>query len=338
MIPETSKEKSQLIITIDTEGDNAWARKGHGNSTKNAKFLPRFQELCNKYKFKPTYLTTYEMGKDEFFIEFASDALKRNTCEIGLHPHPWNQPPNYNLTDDDMRHLPYMIEYPEAIIREKVGILTELLEDTFQVKMRSHRAGRWLFNATYARVLCNLGYKVDCSVTPLVNTERPVGPGSSAAAVEFPDYSGFPSKPYFLSSEDIKNAGDLPILELPMTIIPRYSKNLLLIYESLPKKCHRIMRGVFGQPASWFRPNRRNATDMIRVAQHCLTNNFNYIMFMLHSSELMPGGSPTFRDELEVENLYENITRTFEYLCSKDVTGVTCFEYYNLFTGITFES
>ncbi|WP_395754844.1 hypothetical protein [Edwardsiella ictaluri] len=50
-----------FIITIDTEGDNLW--QNHDRiTTENARYLPRFQLLCEKYGFKPVYLTNYEMA------------------------------------------------------------------------------------------------------------------------------------------------------------------------------------------------------------------------------------------------------------------------------------
>lgn len=52
-----------FIITVDTEGDNLWEyKKGTPIGTENAKYLPRFQSLCEKYGFKPVYLTNYEVS------------------------------------------------------------------------------------------------------------------------------------------------------------------------------------------------------------------------------------------------------------------------------------
>src|SRR5579872_1992405 len=159
--------KPAFLITIDTEGDNAWARPRE-ITTRNSRYLPRFQQLCERYGFKPTYLTNYEMAQCPDFRALAQDALRRGTAEVGMHLHAWNSPPLVPLTADDFDCHPYLIEYPPQNIRDKVVFLTELLEDTFQVKMRSHRAGRWSFNAVYARILVENGYRVDCSVTPLV--------------------------------------------------------------------------------------------------------------------------------------------------------------------------
>ncbi len=86
-----------------------------------------------------------------------------------------NSPPTDPLTDDDWRHKPYLIEYSDAAMREKVAYMTHLLEDTFQTKMVSHRAGRWAFDERYARLLVEHGYLVDCSVTPRVNWKTAKG-------------------------------------------------------------------------------------------------------------------------------------------------------------------
>lgn len=46
------------------------------------------------------------------------DCLERNTCEIGMHLHAWNNPPEYPLEKvNDQRD--YLFEYPEYIMDEK---------------------------------------------------------------------------------------------------------------------------------------------------------------------------------------------------------------------------
>jgi hypothetical protein len=80
-----------LIITIDTEGDNQWLERCRKNvSTENVKHLSRFQALCEKYSYKPTYLTSYEMALDKKFVELGKECIMKGTCEIGSHLHSWN--------------------------------------------------------------------------------------------------------------------------------------------------------------------------------------------------------------------------------------------------------
>ena len=134
-----------FIITIDTEGENLWDyRLGEAIETKNARYIPRFQELCDLYGYKPVYLTNYEMARDDFFVEFSSTTLRENRCEIGMHLHAWNNPPHYELNNPYHNYgLPYLIEYPEQIMREKIDVLYHLLKNTFKTEIVSHRSGRW---------------------------------------------------------------------------------------------------------------------------------------------------------------------------------------------------
>ena len=204
-----------FLITIDTEGDNLWAAPRE-ITTRNAGFLSRFQALCEKYRLKPTWLTNYEMATSPVFQEFARDVLRRDTAEVGLHLHAWNSPPIVPLTDDDFKYQPYLIEYPSEIIGEKVHTLTGMLEDTFGVKMVSHRAGRWSMNPVYARALVDHGYRVDCSVTPHVSWQHAKGDPAQGGGT---DFSQYPEGPYFPDLNDLGRPGRSDLLELPMTIL-----------------------------------------------------------------------------------------------------------------------
>src|SRR5659263_91003 len=82
----------EFIISIDTEGDNQW-EFGSDLTVENIKFVPRFQNLCEKYKIKPTYLVTSEVCDDGFAKEIFSDYWQKETAEIGSHLHLWTTPP-----------------------------------------------------------------------------------------------------------------------------------------------------------------------------------------------------------------------------------------------------
>jgi hypothetical protein len=119
-------QKPYFLITIDTEGDNLWANPKEV-STKNASYLLRFQELCETYSMKPTYLTNYEMANDTGFKKFGLDVIQRNAGEIGMHLHAWDMPPdNFQLTDNDKLYHPYLIEYPYEVMKQKIKIMIVL--------------------------------------------------------------------------------------------------------------------------------------------------------------------------------------------------------------------
>ncbi|WP_457913658.1 deacetylase [Candidatus Gillettellia adelgis] len=312
-------DKPAFLITIDTEGDNLW-QNNDNIATKNTHFLPRFQALCEKYAFKPVYLTNYEMALDPAYVEFACHVISRNAGEVGMHLHAWNSPPLTPLTDDDYRHKPYLIEYPNNQMHEKVDYMTKLLEDTFQTRILSHRAGRWAFNEYYASLLLEYGYQVDCSVTPGVNWQYSLGSPQGKGGT---DYRYFPSQSYFIDPKNIAQPGLSTLLEIPMSI--KYKHSTLIntfktSYYKLRGQCHSLS-------VSWLRPSRKNLYQMKKIIDFSLAEGHDYLEFMLHSPEFMPGGSPTFITKKDIEVLYLDLEKLFFWL-KKLVIGKTLSEFY----------
>lgn len=311
--------KPAFLITIDTEGDNLWSYP-RTITTRNARYLGRFQSLCERYGFKPTWLTDYEMAMCPHYREFAHDVLKRGTGEVGMHLHAWNSPPILPLTDDDFAYGTYLVEYPESVMREKIRVLTALLEDEFQVPQVSHRAGRWAFNEVYARLLVEFGYRVDCSVAPKVSYISYKGDPNGKGGT---DYTHFPDLPYHLDLSDIGRPGPSPLLEVPVTIMnlrPRWAASIPRT--SLPG---RLANRIY-PPIAWLRPNGRNLGTMLRLVRRAAQQARPCVEFMLHSSEFMPGGSPVFPGEREIETLYAHLDELFA-TASRHFSGATLAEF-----------
>ena len=316
-----SKAKPAFLITIDTEGDNLWSMP-ETITTKNSYYLPRFQELCERYGLKPTWLTAYEMAMCPDFREFGIDVLRRRTGEIGMHLHAWNSPPIKNY---DPKIQSYLIEYPEKIMREKIKFMTDLLENSFHRKMVSHRAGRWALNSIYVHSLIEYGYMVDCSVTPHVSWSSVVGnPGGSGGT----DYMGFPTKPYFMDPDRIEREGDSILLEVPVSIVKRYA-GLHRITKHTPYPIRHALQRYFPPTVQWLRPNGRNLDSMLEILESACNEKWSCVEFMLHSSELMPGGSPTFQTNASVEGLYDDLEKLFSKSLG-NFEGATLSEFYDL--------
>src|SRR5262249_48371949 len=159
------------------------------------------------------------------------------------------------------------IEYPETVMRDKIRVMTETLENNFGVKMLSHRAGRWAFNDVYASLLVEFGYKVDASITPHVSWKRDAGmPGGSGGN----DSTNAPTDAYVIETP----AGN--IVEYPMTVI----KRPLSVAE-------RTVRSLLRRPKKdvlWLRPRLRNRDDLLLVLDHVTRRKRRYAQMMLHSS------------------------------------------------------
>ncbi len=299
-----------FLITIDTEADNQWDFD-HEISTECAKFLPRFQELCEKFGFKPTWLTNYEMANDDFFCHYMKEKLDDGLCEIGMHLHAWNTPPDYALKKT-LRERDYLIEYPVEVMDAKIATMTDLIERNFGSRPVSHRSGRWTTNQEYFKILKKYGYKVDCSVTPHVDWTNCVGVTGIAGS----NYLKCPEKPYYIYED---------ILEVPMTIRRKH----MFVWErpySLYTLCREMKRFVFGRN-QWLRPDGSLLEKPLMKLVDIVSAENQYLMFMIHSSELMPAGSPNFKTAESIERLYEIIEAVFRKATLLGYKGKTLKEY-----------
>jgi len=312
-------KKKYFIITIDTEGDNLWSYNfDKPIKTTNAQYLPRFQELCEEFNFKPVYLVNYEMAQDDFFHDFAKNTLARNMCEIGIHIHAWNNPPHYELMKDNKTGgLPYLIEYPRHVMFEKFSVLYQTLSEKFGAEIVSHRSGRWAMNQDYFDILIEHNIKTDCSVTPHVSWRSAMGYTQNSFGSNYLSYT---ENPYMV--KHTFTAGT--ILEVPVTIrkLRDFSFSPIGCMRTLLKN---IKFTLTGKPI-WLRPNGKNLQDMLTLTEHIKKTDSDYLMFMLHSSELMPSGNPTFKTKESIEQLYTDLRILFENI-AKTFTGITLKDY-----------
>lgn len=301
--------KKYFIITVDTEGEGGWSyRRGDEVHTICASYIPRFQELCEKYGFKPVYLVNYEMIMNDECANYLADKQKVEKCEIGIHVHAWNTPPYYELPQYECDQT-FLIEYPKNIMREKFRNTYNLITEKMHRRPISHRAGRWVMNDDYFRMLEEFGIKIDCSYTPYINWNNTKGGSMSG-----PDYRRKPNKPHWI--------GD--VLEVPMSIyIKRWNG-----FQKIKKILKTFLYGV----PVWLRPAAASTKEMKRIVfKNKYFERKDCVEFMIHSSELMPSGSPYFPDDKSINDLYNSMDELFRYAVSLGYEGCTLQEYYDKF-------
>ena len=307
--------KKYFLITIDTEGDNLWEwKQGKEITTENTLHLKKFQTLCNSFGFKPVWLSNWEMIHDSRFVEFARSVEEEKTGEIGMHLHAWNTPPLFELQHFEGSQAPYLIEYPTAVMEEKIKTLTQAIEEKIGIKPTSHRAGRWATDKRYFNLLEKYGYTVDCSVTPTINWQNKCGQAPNSKGTNYSDY---PNSYYWLDENKT-------LLEVPVTI--RKSHKRFSPTTKSPRSIAASYYHALMGDSLWLRPNGNNLEQMKYVLKMALKNNSEYVMFMLHSSELMAGGSPTFKNQESIEKLYSDLKDLFSF-ASSYYEGITLRDY-----------
>lgn len=296
-----------IFITVDTEGDNLWAWDPSKTiETNNSKYIGKFQQLCEKYSIPPIYLTNYEMAMSDDFVEFVRDKAKQGKCEVGMHLHAWNSPPIIELKSQYGGN-PYIIEYSKQEIYEKHKYLKELITNRIGLSPISYRSGRWATNDDLFDVLEELGFLVDCSVTPGINHKAP---GSTIQHAN--NYRKACRRPYQLRNS---------LWEIPMTTDIRRS----LQGKTFFRKAVNLLRGE----ERWLRPALQTSEEMLALANDALVNGAQYLMFMIHSSELMPKGSPYCSTEDDVKDYLDRLDSVLNNL-SLFGRGYTLKEYYHI--------
>ena len=312
-----------FVITLDTEPDNEWGRPRVA-TTENARFVPRFHELCQRYAFPVTYLMTLEMAEDPFLRDYLRPRAAAGECEIGAHLHPWNTPPLAPLTDDDLRHHPYPFEYPPEVQRAKLETLVDPIDRRYGARPVSYKAGRWGLDGTHAALLARLGFRVDTSVCPGVNWGPSHGAPRGSGG---PDFSTAPLLPYRLSDVDVCRPGGLRIWEIPPTIV-FYSALGRRVpgVQALYRKVRRVRRLFDRQHlgAQWLRPYPyQTAARLRRVADLARAAGAPVLNMTLHSSELMPGCSPYNKTAASIEDLYARLEPFLAAMRADGLSGVT---------------
>jgi hypothetical protein len=317
----------KFILTIDTEGDNQW---DHGSRLKveNIKYVPRFQDLCNKYSIKPTYLVTSEVCQDDLARSIFTEYLSANKAEVGAHLHSWTTPPFLDKDGfrfNDTNHA-FASEIPEDLLSEKIRHLTNEIESSFGRRPLSFRSGRYGFNENVARTLTDNSYLVDSSITPFTNWSNFKGIPGDIGGPDFMDNTSFPYNYSFVKGN---------LIEIPITILPtrfplNKSRNIAKNYFNIVDHhiLLKIVRKLFysNQPL-WLRPHPLMTISLLKeLLEETKRIKLPYIVMMFHSSELMPGGSIYRPDKESIEKLYNILKDFFSLINSNKIDSVTLTE------------
>jgi hypothetical protein len=316
-----------FILTIDTEADNQWDH-GRGLTVENLRAVPRFQELCDKYRIKPTYLVTSEVCEDSFAREMFCDYIENNQAEIGAHLHPWTTPPflnkpGYRYNDE---HHAFAHDLPKDILANKLRYLTDQVGTAFGTRPTSFRSGRYGFNEILANLLIANGYLVDSSVTPYINWSGLKGiPGMNGG----PDFREKRPFPYTYDHDGRY------LLEIPVTIMPtrfplnRNSRVSGYFFNNVNSSIVlRSLRSMFfkNQPM-WLRPYTWTTLSQLdELVKEALSINLPYLVMIFHSSELMADCSIYRTDNASIEKLFELLEGFFMLLHYNGITSITLSE------------
>ena len=280
-----------VIITVDAEESFDWG----GPFTRSASDVSsmrhqhRAHAIFARYGAVPLYLVDYPVATQDTGRGPLREYLSAGLCEIGTQLHPWVTPPfveNVSVRNTFSGNLPEVLE------REKLHVLTRVLEDSFGIPPRIYRAGRYGAGPMTAVFLKELSYLADTSVMPRWNFRSQGGP----------DYRAMTAEPVWI------DAGQ-QLLELPISaaLVGKSGVN----WSIAPK--------LFEGPAKWSRlpgamarlnlmervkltPEGITISEAKRLVHHMLNDNQKIFILTYHTPSLEPGNTPYVKNEKELES------------------------------------
>jgi hypothetical protein len=309
-----------LLFTVDVEEDMPGWEVTDPVTVSNALGLPRVAELCARLGVRPTWLCTYPMATEAESANVLGELHARGDCEIGTHLHPWNTPPFGPVpgrAGDERRHAYYPFELEPERLRAKLETLHGALTDLTGAAPRSYRAGRFGVNDATIHELVRLGYAADSSITPLADHRADQGP----------DFRRAPRFPYRPARADFRTPGDLPIVEIPVSIgltrrLPGFVQQA---YVHLPRVTR--IRGLLSRDHlnwvdyGWLYPVRFDLDTMVRTARVLVREGSPVLNVFVHSSEFVPGMSGRVRTPVDVEGCLERLEGLFR-VCLDELGAV----------------
>jgi len=262
-----------LCVSVDCECD-----KGPGWKTRRPLSFQgvhlgigeRLQPTFQRLGAKPTYLLSPELLRDARCLERLSSL---EDCELGTHLHGELAEPGAcepEVTREAQR------DYPEPVEREKLAWLSATFRSTLGRAPRSFRAGRFGIGPRTVPLLESLGYAVESSVTPYVDW------GCVSRGLSF---VGAPTQPYHPDPTNPARMGKSPLLEVPVTILPRFLAGLPIVGRFVE---HR-----------WLRPTRTTGAELVEIAREAIAHTRRsgseapvVLNAMLHNVEVVAGMSP----------------------------------------------
>ncbi len=295
----------RVLLTVDTEEEFDWnapfQRSGYG--VDHVGELARFQAFCEEIGAHPVYLVDWPITQTPRAIEIIGAAAQRGAAELGVQLHPWVSPP-FEEELSEANSFPGNL--PRELEAAKFEALRTAVEDAFGTTPIIYRAGRYGVGSATASMLSDGGIAIDSSVRSLFDY----------SAADGPDFSDYPSVPYWLDD-------DRTLLELPLTTI------YWGILRKQGKRLHRLQRHTPRFFAAFSRlrllervpltPEGVTIEEAIRGIDIALDDELPVLVLSLHSPSLAPGFTPYVQDAEGVEAIYAWLRAIYAYLQQRSV-------------------
>jgi hypothetical protein len=295
----------KFIITVDTEEEFDWdapiRRDGYGLATIPA--LSKFQQFCESCGVVPIYLIDYAIATSSVAADVLGQATRDGRAEIGVHLHPWVNPPFDETVSNENSFAGNLSPELEG---EKFRQLRDAISANFGTTPLIYRAGRYGVGPDTAGILKDNNIAIDSSVRPRFDYSHGGGP----------NFNKHPLHPYWIDPERT-------LLELPLTTVFWGPLRQLgdWIYPRLLQMP--TVRGALAKSGMLERipltPEGISAEEALRGIDIALDEGLPLLVFSFHSPSLAVGHTPYVRSDEDLDAFYAWWRTILDYLASRNV-------------------
>ncbi|MCU0703594.1 MAG: hypothetical protein MUF18_06420 [Fimbriiglobus sp.] len=301
---------TRYCVTVDTEEEWDWASgypTGPATVTNIAR-LPDFQALCERHGAAVVYFVNHAVLADPTATQVIQELAARPNVEIGLHIHPWNTPPLASTPSVPVRES-FLHNLPWEVAKAKLDA-TLAAFTAAGLSPTSFRGGRYSTSPQIQHHLRERGVLADASVLPFTTWV-------DEGAPDFRDRDPLPVR-------RLTPAGAM--WEVPLTF--GYTRRPFRKWHGLltaagkgvwkPLRAVGILDRLGVVRKAWLNlenPAYPNPAAFVPVVA---AEGLPFTCFTLHSSSLLPGGSPYCRTATDVARL---LARTEQSLAAAAAAG-----------------
>jgi hypothetical protein len=297
-----------FAITVDTEEEWDWS-SGYPTGpthTSNIHRLSNFHTVCERHAAAITYFVNHAVLIDPAARDVILQLSRRPRVEIGMHIHPWNTPPLQAVEKAPPRDS-FLHNLPAELAIAKLNTVYAAFRECGLTPI-SFRGGRYSTGPLIQSWLRDHGFVADASILPYT---RWMDDGA-------PDYHQRNPQPKRLP-------GTEPLWEIPLSLAFNrrpfgFWNRVLSTAEKPPLRYLRVVGvlqklGVFRK--SWLNFENPFWEGMRGLIRALGRDHVPYLCFTVHSSSLLPGGSPYATCPADVDRIFGRLNDSLSWLASE---------------------
>lgn len=291
--------RPKYLLFIDTEEEFDWSKpqQRENVATTHVPALVEGQRRLANAGAHPTYLVDWPIASDPRACESLGGYAAVGEATIGLHLHPWVNPP---FVEDVHGYNSFAGNLPAELEEEKIVRLRNRVADGFGITPICYRAGRYGVGPNTSSILERAGVRVDCSARSAFSYRAEGGP----------DFIGHGNAPWWCGP-------DRRLLEIPLGVAH------LGMLGRLPVKRIRearegLWRGIAARAGLYSRvpltPEGTSAAEAVRAVDRLAEDGSPVLSFSFHSPTLEPGHTPYVRDAADLRSFWSWWDAVFDRL------------------------